>query len=119
MVNIIQINNEWLPEPNGDIDITPEKEKTEKATEAGTTYVTVTRPTKLTITASWSLSGDWAEKFRAWQAETTVKVKIYYPYATTLTEYTCQLEMKEKQITKARGQVTGGLYEVAVEMTEI
>lgn len=122
MINLIKINGEWLPTPDDDPQITPEKVKTEKETEAGTTVVQVTRPTKLTISGNWTLSGEWARKFRAWREEDTVTVEIYYPDPRNLKAYTCQFEItSDKEVRGARKQLVaaGGIYQISVEMTEI
>lgn len=122
MVNIIRINGEWLPEPDGDLDYKGTKVKSENETEAGTTMVIVTRPTKLSISGSWKLSGAWMEKFRKYREADTVTVEVYYPSSRTLTAYECQFEIsKETHLTKARDQLSyiNGLYEVDVDITEL
>ena len=77
MVNVIKINGEWLPEPDGDLQFKAEKVKKENQTEAGTTLVIVTRVEKLTITGSWKLSGAWMDRFRAFRQADTVTVECY------------------------------------------
>ena len=122
MINLIKINGEWLPTPDDDPQITPEKVKTEKETEAGTTVVMVTRPTKLTISASWTLSGEWAKRFRAWREADTVTVEVYWPDPMNLKAYTCQFEITDDtEVRGARKQLVaaGGIYQIGVEMKEI
>lgn len=122
MVNLIKVNGEWLPEPDGDLSYKGTKVKSENETEAGTTMVIVTRPTKLSITGSWKLSGVWMEHFRRLRTADTVTVEVYYPSSRSLTSYECQFEItKETHLTKARDQVAlkNGLYEVEVEITEL
>lgn len=122
MEKTIKINGVWLPDPDGNITVKASKVKTEQETEAGTTMVIVTRPTKLSISGSWKVSGAWIEYFRAWRAADAVLVEIYYPLANELTEYECQLEVtKEEHISKARTQMPtkGGLYEIEVKITEL
>jgi hypothetical protein len=122
LVNVIRINGEWLPEPDGDLDYKGTKVKSEKETEAGTTMVIVTRPTKLSISGSWKLSGAWMEQFRKYREADTVTVEVYYPSSKTLTAYECQFEIsKETHLTKARDQLSyiNGLYEVDVDITEL
>jgi hypothetical protein len=122
LVNVIRINGEWLPEPDGDLDYKGTKVKSENETEAGTTMVIVTRPTKFSISGSWKLSGAWMEKFRKYREADTVTVEVYYPSSRTLTAYECQFEIsKETHLTKARDQLSyiNGLYEVDVDITEL
>ena len=122
MVNLIRVNGEWLPEPDGDLAYKGTKVKSENETEAGTTMVIVTRPTKLSISGSWKLSGAWIEKFRAFREADTVAVEVYYPSSRSLSSYECQFEItKEAHLTKARDQLRtiNGLYEVEVEITEL
>jgi hypothetical protein len=122
MIEIIKVNGVWLPEPDGDLSITPTKIKSENETEAGTTQVIVTRVTKLTIEGSWKLSGEWIERFRAYRDADTVNVEVYYPSASELSTYVCQFEItNETHNVKGRQQLgsVNGLYEVDVVMTEI
>lgn len=121
MVNVIKINGEWLPEPDGDLHFKPEKIKAENETEAGTTLILVTRVEKLTITGSWKLSGAWMDKFRTYRQADTVTVECYYPSVNELTQHVCQFEIsKESHNTKARRQLlVNGLYDVDVEMKEL
>lgn len=122
MIRVIKVNGEWLPEPDGDLDFKGTKVKSENETEAGTTMVIVTRPTKLSIAGTWKLSGAWMDKFRRYREADTVTVGAYYPNSGTLSTYECQFEItKETHLTKARGQLVNrnGLYEVDVEITEL
>ena len=122
MVNLIRVNGEWLPEPDGDLAYKGTKVKSENETEAGTTMVIVTRPTKLSISGSWKLTGAWMEAFRRYREADTVTVEVYYPSSRSLTAYECQFEVtKETHLTKARDQfpIQNGLYEVDVEITEL
>lgn len=120
-VNVIKVNGEWLPEPNGDLSYKAVKIKSENETEAGTTLVMVTRVSKLTISGKWNLSGAWMDKFRSYRQADTVTVECYYPDTRDLTEHTCQFEITgETHNSKARRQLlVDGLYEVSVEMTEL
>ena len=121
MTEIIKINGEWIPGPDGDLDYKPEKIKTDMESEAGTTLVLVTRTTRLSISGNWKLSGKWISKFRQFRDADTVTVSVYYPDPNQLSDYTCQFEMDEKHLTKARKQLTdvGGLYEVGVNIREL
>lgn len=120
MVEIIKVNNQWLPEPDGELKVSAEKVKSENQTEAGTTQVIVTRVAKLTIQGTWNLSGTWVQTFRGYRDADTVTVEVYYPSATELSTYTCQFDITdETHDAKARAQVAGGLYTVSVTMTEL
>ena len=122
MVNIIKVNGEWLPKPEGDLDYTDEKVKNELESEAGTILALVSRVSRLNISGKWNLSGDWIAKFRSWRNADTVEVEVYYPDERELTAHTCQFEISsERHITDARKQLSnkGGLYEVSVDIKEI
>lgn len=122
MRNIIQINGEWLPAPDGDLEITPTKVKTKKETESGKSVIIVTRPTKLTISGEWTLSGSWAKKFRAYRETDTVQVGVYYPDPMNLSTYECEFEItSDDQDPGSRKQLVkvGALYKISVEITEI
>ena len=122
MVNLIKVNDHWLPEPDGDLRVVSTKVKSENESEAGTTQVIVTRVARLTIQGSWKLSGEWMEQFREYRNADTVTVELYYPSASVLSTYTCQFDVTgETHNTKARQQLGGvnGLYEVEVTITEI
>lgn len=119
MNNVIKINGEWIPEPNGDLNFNPEKISSESETEAGTTLVAVTRRTKLSISGSWRLSAAKIRQFREYREADTVEVSVFYPDPMNLSTYTCQFEMSEKHITKAFSQIPGGLYEISVTMKEL
>ena len=49
MVNIIKVNDEWLPKPEGDLSYKDDKVKSEMESEAGTTLAIVTREYLLAI----------------------------------------------------------------------
>lgn len=122
MYRDIKINGEWLPEPESDPDYGNKKVKTELETEAGTTQVIVIRKQKLTLSASWSVSGAWAEKFRTWAAMDTVSVECYWPNPYNMTAHECQLSVESETHNKnAREQIkrSGGLYKLKVTMTEL
>ena len=121
MFNELKVNNITLPRPDGDLEFSSEKLKTEYETEAGTTQVSVRRESKLTITGTWTLSGEWAELFRAWAGMDTVPVHAYFPERNSLTAPECQFTIKsEKHVRNARAQLAkGGLYTLSVEMEEL
>lgn len=122
MVNVLRVNGEWLPTPEGDLSFKDTKIMTEKESEAGTTLALVTRLSKLTIAGKWHLSGIWAERFRALRNEDTVMVEAYYPDRNQLTERECFFKITgETHLVNARKQLMheGGLYEVEVEIEEL
>lgn len=121
MINLLKINDEWLPTPDGDLKYKAEKVKSESESEAGTTLVIVTRVSKLEISGKWNLSGKWMKKFREYRDADTVTVEAYYPNTDTLTAHECQFEIaSETHISGARKQLSaGGLYEVDVDIKEI
>ena len=93
----------------------------EYETEAGTTQVSVRRESRLTIAGTWTLSGEWAELFRAWAGMDTVVVFAYYPERNNITGHECQFTITgEKHVRNARAQLArGGLYTLSVEMEEL
>lgn len=122
MTGVIKVNGVWLPDPDSDLQYSAEKVKTSKQTEAGTTLIAVTRQSKLSISGSWTLTGAWMEKFRAYRDMDTVQVSVYYPQTDALSTYECELGIeKETHITDARKQIPerGGLYKVNVNITEL
>ena len=121
MFHELIINGTPLPRCDSDLEITSEKLKTEYETEAGTTQVSVRRESRLTITGTWTLSGEWAELFRAWAGMDTVTVLAYFPQRDSMTAHECQFTIKsEKHVRNARTQLSrGGLYTMAVEMEEL
>lgn len=122
MTEVIKVNDEWIPAPDGDLKYNPEKIKTEMQSEAGTTLVVVTRNTKLSISGKWKLSGKWITKFRQYRDADTVTVSVYYPNTEQLSDYTCQFQINsEDHLTGARKQRPdiGGLYEVDVTIEEL
>lgn len=119
---LLKINGEWIPVPTGNLEFSPEKVKTEKETEAGTTVVIVTRPTRFSVSGKWQLSGAWIEKFREYREADTVTVEAYYPKHDELTSYVCQFEYDTESLvenSKLQLEELGGLYEVSVTMTEL
>ena len=121
MFNELKVNNIALPRPDGDLEFSSEKLKTEYETEAGTTQVSVRRESKLTVKGTWTLSGEWTELFRAWAGMDTVTVHAYFPERNNLTAHECQFTIKsEKHVRNARAQLSrGGLYTLSVEMEEL
>ena len=112
MFNELRINDIAVPRPDGDLEFSSEKLKTEYETEDGTTQVSVRRESKLTIKGTWTLSGEWAELFRAWAGMGTVIVFAYFPERDNMTGHECQFTIKsEKHVRNARAQLArGGLY---------
>lgn len=122
MYKTIKINDEWLPEPDKDLQFSAEKVKNEKETEAGTTMVIVTRPTRISVSGSFTVTGAWMEKLRSYREADTVKLSCYYPETSVLSDHTCQFEItKETHVAKSREQLprTRGLYQVDVTITEL
>lgn len=121
MFNELYVNDVLLPLPDDDISFTPEKVKSEKQSEAGTTIAIITRILKISISASWTLTAAWADKFRAWRDADTVTVKCFYPDTAMLSEHTCQFEISgEKHIRKSRAQLgNNSLYKMDVQITEL
>ncbi len=121
MFNELLINNTVLPRPDEALTFKSEKKKQEFETEAGTTQVSVTRTSKLTISGTWTISGKWIEQFREWANDDTVIVSCYFPSKVELTEHECQLTIdSEKHIRYARDRLNvNGLYEISVTMEEL
>lgn len=121
MFQELRVNDIALPRPDSDLEFISEKLKTEYETEAGTTQVSVRRESKLTIKGTWTLSGEWAELFRAWAGMDTVIVFAYFPERDNMTGHECQFTIKsEKHVRNARAQLArGGLYTLSVEMEEL
>ena len=121
MFQELKINGITLPRPDGDLEVTSEKVKTEYETEAGTTQVSVRRESKITISGTWTLTGKWVELFRTWAEMDTVMVFCFYPFKDRMTEHECQfIVSSEKHIRNARAQLTtDGLYQMSVKMEEL
>ena len=121
MFQELKINGITLPRPDGDLEFTSEKIKTEYETEAGTTQVSVRRESKLTISGSWTLTGKLVELFRAWAEMDSVTVACFYPFKDRVTEHECQFSIgSEKHVRNAREQLrTDGLYQISVKMEEL
>lgn len=121
MFQELKINGTTLPRPDNNLDFVSEKLKTEYETEAGTTQVSVRRESKLTISGTWTLTGAWAETFRAWAGMDSVTVSAFFPYKDAMTEHECQFIVSgEKHIRHARDRLrTGGLYQLSVVMEEL
>ena len=121
MFQELKINGTTLPRPDGDLEFSSVKVKTEYETEAGTTQVSVRRESKLTISGDWTLTGKWVELFRAWAEMDSVTLFCFYPIKDRLTEHECQFVINsEKHIRNARAQLsTDGLYQMSVTMEEL
>jgi len=117
---VLKINGVAVPDPDSDLSIKAEKIKTETETEAGTTQVSVVRSTKLTVSGSFTLTGLWIERFRAYRQADTVTVSLYYPSSEVMSNYTMQFDMDEALIKDSRkAEVTKGIYSVSVTMSEL
>lgn len=121
MVGELKINNIPLPRPDSDLEFVSDKVKTEYESEAGTTLVSVRRESKLTVSGSWTLTGAWMERFRAWAEMDTVTVEAYFPRKDFMTAHECQMTISsERHIRNSRGQLgKGGLYQVSVKLEEL
>lgn len=121
MFGEIKVNGEMLPRPDEALSLKNEKKKTEYETEAGTTQVSVSRISKITVSGSWTVTGTWMEKFRAWADADTVTVSCFYPSADEISDHECQLSIdSEKHVKRAREQIgKGGLYQISVTMEEL
>ncbi len=118
-MDIIRVNGTALPEPDGELKIKAEKVKTETETEAGTTQIIIVRNSKLTVSATFTLTGVWVERFRGYRDADYVTVSIYYPKSDVMSDYTMQFEMEESLIKDTRkAEHTNGIYSVSVTLTE-
>lgn len=118
-MSLILINGKALPDPDGELKIKAEKVKTETETEAGTTQISVVRNSKLTISADFTLTGLWIERFRAYRDADYVTVSIFYPKSDVMSDYTVQFEMDESLLKDTRrAESTKGIYSASVTMTE-
>ena len=121
MFHELYVNGTLLPRPDESLDFESKKLKTEYETEAGTTLVSVRRESKLTVKGKWTLTGRWAGKFREWAAGDTVNVACFFPDPAILSGHECQFTItSEKHVRLSREQLgTNGLYQIAVEITEL
>lgn len=121
MFQELKINGTALPRPDGSLEFTSEKLKTEYETEAGTTQVAVRRESKLTISGSWTITGKWIGQFRTWAGMDSVTVSAFFPLKDSMTDHECQFYITgEKHVRDARGQLgTDGLYQLSVKMEEL
>lgn len=118
MSNIL-INGSPIPEPNGELSIKAEKIKTENETEAGTIQVIVVRASKLSVSAEFTLTGTWVERFRRFRDADYVTVSLYYPLSDEMSDYRVQFDMDESLLKDSRkAKHTNGIYNVSVTMTE-
>ncbi len=119
-MDIIKINGTVIPEPDGELKIKDEKVKTETETEAGTTQIVIVRNSKLTVSASFTLTGAWIERFRSYRDADYVTVSLYYPDSDAMSDYNVQFEMDESLIKDTRkAKHTNGIYSASVTMTEL
>ena len=121
MFRELKINGMTIPRPDDDLEFSSVKLKTEYETEAGTTQVSVRRESKLTIKGNWTLTGFWAQQFRNWAEQDTVRVTCFFPFPDLESVHECQLSIKsEKHVRNARERLkTNGLYLLSVEMEEL
>ena len=121
MFEELKINGTMLPRPDDALDLKNEKKKTEYETEAGTTQVSVSRASKITISGNWTVTGTWMEQFREWENADTVTVSCYYPSVSEISDHECQLTINsEKHVRHSRDKLkTNGLYQISVTMEEL
>ncbi len=84
--------------------------------------VNVVRPSKLSISGSWTLSGHWVKRFREWREADMVMVSAYYPDPEEMSDYMCQFEIdSENHVMDARKQIpeSGGIYQISVSIVEL
>lgn len=115
------VNGVALPKADEALKLVSEKLKKEYESEAGTTLVTVTRNSRLKVQGSWTLTGRWMSQFRAWAAEDTVTVSLFFPSNTELADYECQFVLEsEEHVRNSKEQLrVDGLYRVTVTMEEL
>lgn len=121
MFEELKINGIMLPRPDGDLTFKNEKKKKEYETEAGTTLVSVSRISRISVSGEWTVTGKWVQQFRAWEAADTVTLSCYYPEKDAFSNHLCQLQITgEKHIRYTRDQLrTDGLYKISVTMEEL
>ena len=118
-MSVIKINGSPIPKPDGELSIKAEKIKTENETEAGTTQVIIVREAKLTVSADFTLTGTWIERFRWYRDADYVTVSLFYPDSDVMTDYKMQFDMDESLLKDSRkAKSTNGIYSVSVTMTE-
>ena len=74
----IKINNTPIPFPDSWSE-NPIKISSEFETEDGHRIKTVKRVTRLSISASFTVSSRWLKKFKQWRKESTLSVYVYDP----------------------------------------
>ena len=121
MFDELKVNGTMLPRPDEALTLKNEKKKTEYETEAGTTQVSVSRISKITLSGSWTVTGAWMEKFRTWADDDTVTVSCFYPSVKEMSNHVCQLSIgSEKHVKGARNQLdVDGLDQISGTREEL
>ena len=93
---------------------------TVNTTEAGTDVVDISRLSKLTVSASYKCSSDWAKKFKEFSRSLTISVKIYDTESETYKTYTMRMRDFKQKLKKGSEFVRygNGVYEVSFKLEE-
>ena len=79
------------------------------------------RASKISIKGNWTLTGFWAQQFRNWAEQDTVRVTCFFPFPDLESDHECQFMIKnEKHVKYSREQLrVNGLYKLSVEIEEL
>lgn len=121
MFQEIEVNQTKLPRPDNDLTFQSQKVQQSFESEAGTTLLNITRPSKLTIKGNWTITGKWLKQFRDWQLMNQVTVSCFYPSEVELSHHICEFIIEEERhIRFSRDLLSvNGIYQVSVRMEEL
>lgn len=117
----IKINNTPIPFPDSWQE-NPIKTSREFETEDGHRIKTVKRVTRLSISASFTVSSRWLKKFKQWRKEPTLSVYVYDPDNNGYQAYIMDIADDSFSYSLIKGSErasnTNGLYKLSFDLEE-
>lgn len=117
----IKINNVAIPFPDSWSE-NPIKTSSEFETEDGHRIKTVKRVTRLSISASFTVSSRWLEKFETWRRDPSLTVMVYDPFNHNYNAHTMDIADDSFSYSLIKGSErasnTNGLYKLSFDLEE-
>ena len=117
----IKINNTPIPFPDS-WDEKPVKLSSEFETEDGSRIKIIRRVSRLSISASFTVSSRWLKKFKQWRKENTLSVYVYDPDNNGYQAHTMEISDDSFSYSLIKGSErarnTNGLYKLSFDLEE-
>lgn len=117
----IKINNTVIPFPDS-WQVNPIKTSSEFETEDARRIKVVRRTTRMSVSASFTVTSRWLKKFDTWRRSDSLSVRFYDPFMGNYNEFTMDIEDNSFNYSLINGSKrvknTDGLYTLSFNLEE-